>query len=334
MSAYTDTVLNGELDAIRTDTAGRNDSLFKHAARLYSFCEAGVWSYEDMTDRLMSEARAIGLTAQEIKDTLKSARREVAGCPAEIPSEADAGMWLASDMRDPQPPEDVQEPPQPWQEHAGKFLAWSQEKLWAEVDEAGLDYLHQRGLGALVAFNNSLGYNPQRLERSRARWGLALDPDRGDVLTLTAGIVIPYIADGRLLKLEVRSLTQGKWTVAGSANALWGCERLHKHRPAILVEGVFNALTILQEAGDLVTPVAIGAASHARRVRWIAQLAFLPLVLIATDQGPAGEDAASYWLSVLAHNGRRWRPYTDDPNSMHRAGLNVRQWIQAGLETR
>jgi hypothetical protein len=98
------------------------------------------------------------------------------------------------------------------------------------------------------------------------------------------------------------------------------------------VEGVFNALTIHQEAGDLVTPVALGAATHCRRVRWIAPLASVPQILISTDAGKAGEDAAGYWLNLLAHNGRRWRPYTDDPNAMHMAGISVRDWVRAGLE--
>ena len=38
------------------------------------------------------------------------------------------------------------------------------------------------------------------------------------------------------------------------------------------------------------------------------------------------------WLGLLAHNGRRWRPYTDDPNAMHMAGISVRDWVHVGLQ--
>jgi hypothetical protein len=41
----------------------------------------------------------------------------------------------------------------------------------------------------------------------------------------------------------------------------------------------------------------------------------------------------SYWLDVLQHNARRWRPPFDDPAVMLQAGLDLPQWVEAGLQT-
>jgi len=50
------------------------------------------------------------------------------------------------------------------------------------------------------------------------------------------------------------------------------------------------------------------------------------------DADAGGEEAAGYWLDVLAHNARRWRPLFDDPAAMLQAGLDMRQWVEAGLK--
>ena len=49
------------------------------------------------------------------------------------------------------------------------------------------------------------------------------------------------------------------------------------------------------------------------------------------DADAGGEEAAHYWLGVLQHNARRWRPLFDDPAAMLQAGLDVRLWVEAGL---
>jgi DNA primase len=102
----------------------------------------------------------------------------------------------------------------------------------------------------------------------------------------------------------------------------------------MLLEGEINALTVAQAARDLVTPVATGGTTHARRACWIGRLAVAPLVLVAfdADANGAGDAAAAWWLNILA-NGKRWRPYWDDPNAMAQAGADVRGWVAAGLES-
>ena len=97
-----------------------------------------------------------------------------------------------------------------------------------------------------------------------------------------------------------------------------------------MVEGELDALTIEQEAGDLVTAVATGATGGARRMHWLARLALCSVVLVAYDADAAGEAAAGYWLEVL-DNGRRWRPYWEDVNAMAQDGADVRAWVAVGV---
>ncbi len=85
--------------------------------------------------------------------------------------------------------------------------------------------------------------------------------------------------------------------------------------------------------GAKAVAVATGATGGARRAAWVARLALAPTVLVAFDADPngAGDQAAAWWLSVLA-NGRRLRPVGGkDVNAMHTAGLDVRAWVAAGL---
>lgn len=332
ITAYIDAALQGELAAIRRAPAGRNNTFFASSARLYEFVEAGALDEAMLSDLLAAEGAALGLPRAEVRATLKSARKAARGKPAhgQTPRRAQLGYVRSAPAC--VPPDDAHDPPPAWQTAAAAFLDWSHDRLWDAADERGLDYLTSRGLNDLAAWNGWLGYNPQRLIRSRARWGLPRDDERGDDLYLPAGLVIPYLVERRVVKLEIRALHCGrKYTVPGSTNALWGVDRLRSHRVAILVEGVLNALSVLQVAGDLVTPLAIGATTHARRVRWVAQLATVPLVFIATDAGAAGEAAAAYWCDVLRHNARRWRPYVDDANTMLQAGMDLRAWVYAGL---
>lgn len=98
----------------------------------------------------------------------------------------------------------------------------------------------------------------------------------------------------------------------------------------MLVEGVFDALSVQQEAGDLVAPVACGT-SGARRARWIARLALSEPILNSLDADAAGDDC-HYWMDALAPLARSWRPYWDDPSKMLQDGADLRGWVLAGLE--
>lgn len=118
----------------------------------------------------------------------------------------------------------------------------------------------------------------------------------------------------------------------GFGPGLYEADRLRPDRPAILVEGELDALTLLQEAGDLVSPVATGGTGGGRRARWVGKLAQCPAVLVSFDADEAGEQARQWWLGIL-QNGAYWRPYWGDSNAMLQGGADVRAWVQAGLKS-
>ena len=253
--------------------------------------------------------------------------------------------WLALErpahtdqLPTPTPPEPCELPNATWQTAAENFLWYAFEHLHGEAGESALQWLAARGIAEATIAWACLGYNPAALERPRAKWGLPPDDQGRATFWLPAGIVIPFFIQSKLWKLSIRRMTpqvpsRAKYkTVPGSANALYNADAIRPGAPAMLCEGVFDALAVQQTAGDLVAPVAAGTTSGARRLPWIARLASASQVLIAMDADAGGEEAARYWLDVLRHNCRRWRPLFDDPAAMLQAGLDVRQWVDAGVE--
>ncbi|GAB4446310.1 MAG: hypothetical protein Kow0031_28970 [Anaerolineae bacterium] len=231
-----------------------------------------------------------------------------------------------------------------WQERAAAFVGWSQANLWQPAGRAGLDYLLNRGLTEATIRAAGLGYNPRDITDTAARWGIA---NRKTVWLPGPGVVIPWAIDGSLHRVNIRLLEPRQirrkngrvdslkyigpagWS---GANPLYNADAITPRQPVLLVEGEFCALTVTQEAGDLITAAATGSKDAAQAGRWIARLAAAPLVLLALDaEAGKGDAAARRWAKLLPHNTRRWRPLLKDINDMHRAGLNVRQWIEAAL---
>ncbi len=231
-----------------------------------------------------------------------------------------------------------------WQERAAAFVSWAMDQLWEPAGRAGLDYLLNRGLTEAAIIRAGLGYNPQDITDNAARWGLT---DHAAIWLPGPGIVIPWVIDGSLHRVNIRLLQprqirrkSGRLDTikyigpAGwhGANPLYNADAITPRKPVLLVEGEFCALTAQQEAGDLITAAATGAKDAARAGRWIARLAAAPLVLLAFDAEPdKGDLAAHRWAELLPHNARRWRPLLKDINDMHRAGLSVRDWIAAAV---
>ena len=263
--------------------------------------------------------------------------------------EAERGRTQHTPATPPPPPprERLSAPGEAWQERARSFVRYAQEQLWTDAGREGLAYLREkRGLSDAVIRAAGLGWNLKDLRDTPGRWGLD-----GKKVWLPAGVVIPWEIGGELWRVNVRRRDgdiaedraryerQGKgkgptkcigprgWA---GGSPLYNADALTADRPAVLVEGELDALTITQHAGDIVTAVATGSTGGARRTRWIARLALPPLVLVAYDADEGGDKAAKYWLSVLA-KAKRWRPFWGDANAMAQDGADVRAWLAAGV---
>jgi len=239
----------------------------------------------------------------------------------------------------PRPPAPLAPPGPTWQAAARAFCEACRATLWAPGGARALAWLRQRHLRDRTIRAAGLGYNPADRCDAWATWGLEPREGRPGVW-LPRGIVIPWVIGAHLWRVNVRRPLARRQLAAGAhkyvgpagfANGLYNAGALTAGQPAMLVEGELDALTIAQEAGDLVSPVATGATGGARRARWIARLALCSVVLVAYDADAPGEAAAAYWLELLP-NARRWRPYWEDANAMAQAGADVRAWVAAAMD--
>lgn len=219
-------------------------------------------------------------------------------------------------------------PPAQWQEQALSFVEESRVILWSAAGSRALAWLRDhRDLQDETIQAAGLGLNPEDRFQERQPWGL---PENGKRVWLPRGVVIPWLINGDLWRVNVRRPAGEPKYIgpAGWQNALYNADALTgERRPAALVEGEFDALTVQQEAGDLVNVVATGSTDGARRPRWIALLAQARSVLVSFDADEPGEKGAAYWLDTLP-NARRWRPYFEDVNGMAQAGVSVRSWVE------
>lgn len=224
-------------------------------------------------------------------------------------------------------------PAKTWQETARTFVERCKDILWSDQGQAALDYLRARGLKDETIKMARLGYNPAELRQSADKWG------RKTHGKLLQGIVIPWFVGEDLWRITIRDETvpegtkEGRYKqVAGGSNGLYLGFLLGYDRPVVLVEGEFDALSIAQEAGHDVSPVATGTTGGSHTARWIAALARKDLVLVAFDAEEKGDNAAKWWLDRL-ENAHRLRPWWDDANQMLQDGVDLlNDWIHPSIE--
>jgi DNA primase len=217
-----------------------------------------------------------------------------------------------------------------WQLRAEKVAIEAQDSLWSPVGSRALDYLRQRGFEDATIRAARLGYVAADLREKPENWGLA--GDHRDVW-VPRGVSIPWRACSATWRLNIRRPSGERKYIgpAGSKNALYGADALRDGRPAVLVEGEFDALAVAQEAGDIVAAVATGSTHGARHPRWVRLLTGAPTVLVAYDSDEPGEQAAGWWLNRLPGS-RRLVP-EGDPAGMLEAGKNLRRLVRHGLPT-
>ena len=323
---YLQKVWDGELEELRQATGGRNNALFRVATRLYQFVEGGSFPEEEVTTKLFNEAVSLKLPANEVRSTLNSARRKVLGNPALVPAKNNTQQQVQLIA-----PEPAIAPNEIWQQTAKAFLDWSFKKLWYGGAMNAIRYLNKRQISGITAMRHYIGYNPSVIYRPREKWGLGTDTS--DTIVIPEGIVIPYFVDKQIWKIEIRATEGGnKHTIAGSVNSMWGYDTINPTKPIMLTEGVINGMTIAEYSRQMIQPVALGAVTHGRKIKFMSKLASAPVVLISTDCDSAGESGAQWWLNVLSHNAVRWKPLMGDVNDMAMNGQDISSWIEAGLD--
>ena len=235
-------------------------------------------------------------------------------------------------------PEAANLPGDLWREKAGKLVEWAHGCLLKSPEH--LHWLSARGIGLETVKGSLLGWNPgekgKDLWRPRESWGLPEEIKEGSGkprrLWIPQGLVIPALdASGAVLRVRIRR-AEGEpryYVLPGSSPApLY----LARSRPAaVVVESELDALAVYEAAGDLAGAYAIGNDSAKPDSDSAARLGNLGCILIATDFDGAGAKASRWWIENFPQAERWPVPFGKDPGEAHRAGVNLREWVKAGL---
>src|SRR6266487_110981 len=213
-----------------------------------------------------------------------------------------------------------------WQDMVSELARSASHRLWTPEGAAALDYLYGRKLTEKTSGPDRLGYD--------VRWNPTISRN-------VPCITIPWYADKKYWKLNCRDIRpearqkERYFHLAGSTNeGLYLGDILLARRDGItfLVEDEFSALTIAQEAGDLVNVVALAGADSKCSTLWTMRLAAQSAVLLALDDDETGEDSAQAWRRILRKS-KRYRPlFCKDANEMLQRGRSVRSWVEAAIE--
>lgn len=245
----------------------------------------------------------------------------------------------------------VTTPEEKWLEKAVKLVTWSHEQLIGNPEQ--LAYLETRGLdyGAVVRYQ--LGWIPEDLYRTRESWGLPEElKDNGQPkkLWIPKGIVIPCYNPpqsplnvrgeasgseaGGLYRIRIRrpvvkgSETRYYW-LPGSGNDTL-CFNNGK-RSSVIVESDLDALLLDHLAADIINVISLGTCSARPKGESADLLADSTIILVALDADQAGASQMKWWRENYPHS-ERWPVVGGkDPGEAYQAGVDLRDWILAGL---
>jgi Toprim-like len=147
------------------------------------------------------------------------------------------------------------------------------------------------------------------------------------------GIVLPWLLDGQLWQLKVRTNRQDPkyLAISGGHPCLFGADTLVAGEPAILAEGEFDTLLLWQEADDLVEVATLGSCNRGLSARALRYLLGCPRLLVAYDVDTEGEKRAER-LGQLSPRMQRIRPPVGkDVTAFWQAGGRVREWVRFEL---
>jgi len=249
-------------------------------------------------------------------------------------------------------PDERELPAEAWIQKAGAFVAWCYEQLYATSE--ALAYVHGRGLrdDTITAFG--LGWNGGKggkdLYRSREAWGLSPEKSektgRARALWLPVGMVIPRFRNGAVVMLRIRRPEPRTlfpdikyYFVPGGMPctlccpprpAVWA-SGLPRPLAYVVVESELDALLLHQEAGDLCGTVAVGSASARPDAATTTKLSQALCILNALDYDKAGAENRAWWQREFPQTARWPVPQGKDPDEAWQAGVDLREWILAGL---
>ncbi|MBM4274367.1 MAG: hypothetical protein FJ134_07910 [Deltaproteobacteria bacterium] len=235
-------------------------------------------------------------------------------------------------------------PTNPWQTRAKRLVEASERELFLPHTFAQrmLGWLKEhRGLSEETIKKFRLGLVPIDRWEGYEQWGL--EPDlKADgnpkKIWLPRGLCIPLCNGGNILRIRIRrpkmDLKSGKdrryYTIRGSDSRAVVLEP--RREIQMVVESDLDAMLVVQEAHGLVGAISLGTAGKTPDEEAVKVLGHSRLILVSLDSDDAGAKAAWQWWLNHFSQARRWPPVGGkDPGDMRLAGVNVRDWIEAGI---
>lgn len=234
-------------------------------------------------------------------------------------------------------------PTETWLERSEEFIAWAEAELLEQ--KKVLDMLASRGISLEAVKKFRLGYCSWRVDdifTSRESWGLSQEiNEKGEIKTLwlPAGIVIPSIDGGKVVRVKIRRKDwvsddkYGKYyIVSGGMNGFSVFGTLGS-KVMIVVEAELDAMALNFAVPDLVCAVSAGSNSTTPDVvtdNWARQT---PRLWICHDNDGAGESMLKKWQSLYPnHAVARPVPVGKDVGEAVQRGFDLKEWILKHLK--
>jgi len=236
-------------------------------------------------------------------------------------------------------------PPEVWSSRAESFVDHSVERLQGMPER--LAELSQYGITAETARVCKIGWNDRDKYPPEKAWGLrgTRDDGQGKKIWLPAGLVIPAVHDGRVVKIKIRrddprlpwaqDQQRKYWEVRGGANRLYHVYGKLSIRVWVLVETERDAALVWQE-GHALGVGAMGTGGAAKRPAGVVEsiLRRADLILNAMDFDQAGAMASlDFWQAEYPNAMRHPAPPAlgKDVGEAVAKGLSIRDWIMSGI---
>ena len=247
------------------------------------------------------------------------------------------------------PPQTDQPPPAKWRELMQYLVDKGNKVLLAgatPIARQYREYLTARGIKLEMVEKKqisfaAIGSTGRWLEIPFSDVGLTEDMvsakqwEKG-CIRIPDGLIFPYQVQGDLWKLGIKRpfVTDGtmpRGQILGSKECLLNEDLINPNMPVLMTEAFLDAISVEQEAGDLIVPISTDGTSNGRSARCIMRLKYADYIIQSFDNDPAGDKAADEWKNLLA-NTYRWRPcIVKDTNEMLTDKQDVRDWVAQGM---
>jgi len=230
----------------------------------------------------------------------------------------------------------VTQPTELWLKKAETFVAWAEEQLLTYLDAPVWERL--AGLQEETIRRFRLGFNSEEHFRSREEWGLKTivkDDGTPKKLWLPVGLVIPHVANGKIVQVKIRLGDSEKNIPYLNLQAETPCFIPCSGDVFVVVESDLDAILLWQEVRDLAGVVSLGSVTNPDKEA-VNLLRKAKGVLIALDSDEAGGKKAWQWWTKHFPNAKRCmipKRYGKDPGEAHKNGLDLRMWVKLGLES-